>query len=28
LRCSLCGVEFAFCLDSGKVLMVMPGPIH
>jgi hypothetical protein len=28
LRCSLCGMEFAFSLDSGKALMIMPGPIH
>ncbi len=28
LRCSRCGMEFAFCLDSDRVVMLMPGPIH
>jgi hypothetical protein len=28
LRCSLCGMEFLFCLDSSKMVMTMPGPIH
>jgi hypothetical protein len=28
LRCSRCGMEFAFSLDSDKAWMTMPGPIH
>jgi hypothetical protein len=28
LRCSLCGMEFLFCLDSSMMVMTMPGPIH
>ena len=28
LRRSRCGMEFGFCLDSDKVMMLMPGPIH
>ena len=28
LRRSRCGMEFAFCLDSDGVVMLMPGPIH
>jgi hypothetical protein len=26
--CSRCGMEFAFCLDSDTVVMLMLGPIH
>jgi hypothetical protein len=28
LRCSRCGMEFLFCLDSSKMVMTMPGPIY
>ncbi len=28
LRCSRCEMEFLFCLDSSKMVMTMPGPIH